>query len=256
VKINEIFFSLQGESTLVGVPTLFIRTYGCNLKCNFCDTVYARGDLPEGKPTTGATELVEVSPVEFLEPLPYDDMTSDEIIESIKVDIAGLDKHTLFVCITGGEPLMQDHHELKELCHRLAKLTNNQTLISIETNGSYPIPWHLPHVYWVIDIKTPGSGINMCETDIADLIRSAPDRCEYKFVITGHKDYEWAVDIMRRFIPKTKIDNRDVIFSPVASEDFPTWPREIADRIVRDKIPVRFQLQLHKVIWPDKERGV
>jgi len=284
MKINEIFFSVQGESTFIGVPMLFIRTYGCNLKCSYCDTVYARGDLPESKGIAmGAKEAVMLEPERYdpekrkqiaieqnlgkgetaeivvdipSDELPYDEMTPDEIIECIKPDLAGLDKHLAFISITGGEPLIQPHHELKELCMKLSTLLNSRVVITIETNGTISIPWSLPYVFWIADIKTPSSGIKMSDEKIAELIRTLEQTDEIKFVIGGVHDYNWSVDILNRHIPSAMIEARGVLFSPVVTKEFPNWPRELAELITKDKLPVRFQLQLHKVIWPDVERGV
>ena len=247
MKINEIFYSIQGESTLAGVPTLFIRMFGCNVRCAYCDSKYAW----EKQPSTDL-EKIGVN----LTPEDYTVMTPDEIIESVKNDLAGLDKNNAFICITGGEPLAQDHNELKELCVKLHTYLKGHAVISIETNGTIPIPWHFPFVYWIADIKTPTSKVGMDDYAIASLVRSLETKDEIKFVIGDEFDFKWSIDKVRRFIPEDMINNRNVMFSPMMSKKNPNWPRELAELIVKEKLPIRYQLQIHKVVWPDVERGV
>ncbi len=159
LKINEIFFSIQGESTLVGHPTVFVRTSGCHLRCTYCDTTYA---YYEGKK------------------LSYDD-----IINEVKKYSSA--KH---VCLTGGEPLLQP--ESLELMRQLCDLNY---IVSLETSGDLPCTDVDPRVRKVIDIKTPDSGepdrFNFENLKLKDV------NSEFKFVICSEKDFFWAEDFIK-----------------------------------------------------------
>ncbi|MFC1538146.1 7-carboxy-7-deazaguanine synthase QueE [Candidatus Latescibacterota bacterium] len=158
MKITEIFSSLQGESTLQGLPCVFVRVSGCNLDCRYCDTQYAR---------KGGT-----------------DMTVKEIVK--KADYFGLK----YVCITGGEPLIQ-----KETPKLAEEFINRGWKVSIETNGSLDASMLHEHVIRVIDIKCPGSGESGKTIAGNILNRRASD--EFKFVITDRADFDYAVAFIR-----------------------------------------------------------
>lgn len=209
--VNEIFRSVQGESSFAGIPCAFVRLAGCNLNCRYCDTRSARTDGQEmsvteilGQLTAYGTELVEV---------------------------------------TGGEPLVQ--HETATLTAALRD-TGHQVLV--ETNGSLDISVLPEGVIRIVDIKCPSSG----ETDRMlweNIWKLRPDD-EVKFVISDRHDYEWSKGIiMERFAhTKTKI-----LLSTVYGE---LPPRKLVEWILEDKLRVRFQLQIHKYIWPHSARGV
>lgn len=210
MKVNEIFLSIQGESMSSGLPTIFVRFTGCNLRCSYCDTTYA---YDEGK-----------------------DMTPSIIYEEIKK------LYYKRVCLTGGEPLMQ-----KELGELIALL--DDYIVTIETNGSVDIKsveLKSPRHSYVMDMKTPSSGCgdNMLFSNFDKL----EDKDEIKFVIGDRIDYEWARDIVSRFHKKGSIT-----FSPVYKKiDY----SEIVRWILDDRLDVRFQVQLHKVIWGPFKTGV
>lgn len=206
LRITEIFHSLQGESTTIGLPTVFIRLTGCPLRCNYCDTAYA----------FSGGELMDL-PV---------------ILEKVK------QFQCRYVCVTGGEPLAQPG------CIKLLQqLCDEGFLVSIETSGARSIEHIDPRVMIVMDLKTPDSG--ECDKNLLDNIPLLKKTDQIKFVLCGRKDYEWACQIMHDY----QLDKQtQVLFSPSWEELTPT---ALADWIVNDKINVRFQVQLHKILWND-----
>jgi 7-carboxy-7-deazaguanine synthase len=202
LRITEIFHSLQGESTLVGLPTVFVRLTGCPLRCQYCDTTYA---FQDGE----------------WQSLP-------QVIERV----ADLGAHN--VCVTGGEPLAQ-----KACLPLLSALCDAGYRVSLETSGAMPVADVDPRVLRVVDVKTPGSG-----EEPRNLYAQLPllgDRDEIKFVICDRADYEWSLAMVRALAPRAT-----VLFSPSHTQ-LPA--RELADWILADRAPVRFQIQLHKVLW-------
>ena len=209
MKISELFASIQGESTLQGLPCVFIRLAGCNLNCRYCDTTYAR---------TGGTE-----------------MTVEEIIERVN------SFKLSFVCITGGEPLLQkETPELAEI------LVNRGYQVSVETNGTIDASLLPDDVKRIIDIKCPGSGEDgkTCMKNLS--LRRVGD--EFKFVLTDRRDFEYA----HEFVAKHSLaDKNTVLLSPVLNV---LKPELLADWIVQEMPEARLNLQLHKCIWPDEPK--
>ena len=210
LRINEIFFSLQGESTRVGLPTVFVRLTGCPLRCGYCDTAYAFHE--------GTTRL----------------------IDDVLVDVAT--HGTRYVCVTGGEPLAQ-----RNCLALLSRLCDAGYSVSLETSGAIDIAEVDARVSRIMDIKTPGSGES--EKNIWDNLLLITSHDEIKFVITSEADYLWAVAKQRE---KTLADRCTVLFSPSFGQ---VQAVELAGWILRDALPVRMQLQLHKILWGEK-RGV
>lgn len=210
-QINEIFESIEGETTFSGFPSLFIRFTGCNLRCNYCDTKYA---YSEGK---------------FY--------STEQIIELIK----GSNKK--YIIITGGEPLIQ-----KGIEYLIMEIGKTDKIIIIETNGSMPIDNILGNSTIVMmDIKTPSS--NMAKFNNLENIRKLRSFDEVKFTILNYDDFIWSVDIVRNII-----DNRcKVNFSPVNNI---LKPSLLAKWILDSDENIRLNLQLHKIIWKNKERGI
>ena len=201
MKICEMFRSIQGEGKLIGVPTYFIRSIGCNLDCAWCDTKYS---------FDGGTE-----------------MSVDEIVESAK------DERN--VCLTGGEPMIQ-----KEFPELLDKLLAAGKHVTIETNGSVSIK-DLPdseNILVSMDIKCPSS--KMTEMMDWNNLALLKPKDQLKFVLADEGDFEFAVEIVKRYNPNTEI-----IFSPVGGLEV----RPIAERVVESGLNVRVLLQLHKIIW-------
>ena len=211
VKVNEIFRSLQGESTFAGLPCTFVRLTGCNLRCTYCDTQQAYD--------TGT------------------DMAVTDVV--IRVRELGTD----LVELTGGEPLAQN--EALDLLELLAESCGT---VLVETNGSLPLP---PRRRWraIVDIKCPGSGMH--EHMYWGNLERLQLRDEVKFVITDRSDFDYAV----RRIRHHGLERRGcpLLVSPVAPG---LVPADVAAWILEAKLPLRLQLQLHKLIWPGIDRGV
>ena len=210
--INEIFHSIQGESTFAGLPCVFVRLTGCNLRCSYCDTKYA---YAEGQR-----------------------LRVKQIVEKVATFGCSL------VEITGGEPLLQ-----KDTGHLVETLLGKGFHVLMETNGSLDINRIDPACIKIIDIKCPDSG-EADQCDFANLQRmSSAD--QVKFVISSRGDYDYARKIMTR-IP-VKIPPGNVLFSTVGDR---LPGRELAAWLLEDGLQARLQLQLHKVLWPNVERGV
>jgi len=210
IRINEIFFSLQGESSRVGLPTVFVRLTGCPLRCGYCDTAYA---FHEGKTRS---------------------------IDDVLVEIA--DHGANMVCVTGGEPLAQ-----KSCLRLLSRLCDAGYSVSLETSGAIDVSPVDARVSRIVDIKTPGS--NEVSKNRWENLQVLNVRDELKFVITSEADYSWA----RALLLEKKLNQIcPILFSPsygvVSAETLAAW-------VLRDKLAVRMQLQLHKIIWGEK-RGV
>ena len=210
LKITEIFFSLQGEADTVGFPTVFVRLTGCPLRCQFCDTAYA---FHGGEWMTLEAVLAKVG--------------------GFANARTGAPRH---VCVTGGEPLAQ-----KTCLPLLTMLCDAGYRVSLETSGAMPLAGVDARVNRVVDVKTPGSGEERRNRygDLA-LLRAEE---QIKFVICDRADYEWSKDKLDELGLPARCN---VLFSPSA-EQLPA--RDLADWILEDRLPVRFQLQLHKVLW-------
>lgn len=204
LRISEIFHSLQGESSSVGLPTVFIRLTGCPLRCGYCDTSYAF----KGGEWMSLAEVM-----------------------SVVQEYAA--RH---VTVTGGEPLAQ------ESCHRLlGALCNAGYRVSLETSGALDIAAVDPRVVLVMDIKTPGSG-EMEKNRYQNIPLLKPSD-QVKFVICDEADYQWS----KHQVEQYELESRcEILFSPVYGVQDPT---QLAEWILRDKLQVRFQIQLHKLLW-------
>jgi 7-carboxy-7-deazaguanine synthase len=231
--ITEIFKSIQGESTHAGLPCIFVRLTGCNLRCTWCDTAYA---FHGGSKMT----LEEVF---------------DRVQELSKVgdDAAGgaARARITLVELTGGEPLLQP--EVIPLAERL--LADGCTVM-IETSGERPVHTLPREVIKIVDVKCPDSGeggtFHLPNLDALD------SKDEIKFVIASRRDYEFACGFAAEHRLAERV--RQVIFSPVAPDPEGRWPglnaRDLAEWILADGLPVRLGLQLHKFIWDPAMRGV
>ena len=210
--ITEIFSSIQGESTLQGLPCVFVRLSGCNLDCRYCDTRYAR----EGGMEMSIREIVE------------------------KADYFGL----TFVCITGGEPLLQ-----KETPALAKAFLDRRWTVSIETNGSLDASAIDSRVVRVIDIKCPGSGES--DTTFAGNITGRRPTDEFKFVIANRADFDYAVGFVNKHGLAGDVS---VLFAPVYGV---LDPKTLSAWILKEMPAVRLNLQIHKYIWHDSdERNV
>jgi 7-carboxy-7-deazaguanine synthase len=204
LRITEIFHSLQGETTRVGLPTVFIRLTGCPLRCSYCDTAYA---------FTGGQNLN---------------------LSEIMARVAGFAPR--YVTVTGGEPLAQ-----KNCLALLHALCDAGYEVSLETSGALDIGAVDIRVMRVLDIKTPASG--EAARNRWENIASLTPHDEVKFVLCDHSDYQWARQILQQYELAKKCE---VLFSPAHGTLDAT---QLADWIVKDNLPVRMQVQLHKLLW-------
>ena len=211
--ISEIFKSIQGETSRVGMPCTFVRTFGCNLDCAWCDTLYAR--LGEG---TRASVADVVRRVEAL--------------------------GGRLTCITGGEPMLQPQ-AVAELAERL--MASGRTVL-LETNGTLDLAPVPPGVVTIMDVKCPGSG----QSDLtlpSNLERLGPND-EAKFVLLDRTDFDWAVAFVQQ---NDLLARAQVLFSAVQGR---LTHRALAEWILESRLDVRLQVQLHRLLWPQSDRGV
>ena len=212
LQVAEIFKSIQGESTWAGVPCVFVRLAGCNLRCRYCDTTYA---YDGGSP-----------------------MSVSQILDRC-ASLGGP-----LVEITGGEPLVQ------EACPALAAcLIDTGYTVLVETNGSLPITRLPAGAIRILDVKCPGSGC--ADSNLWSNLDAIARRDEVKFVVTDRTDYEWSRDVVQRYDLSARCNA--VLFSPAFGA---LEPRDLAAWMLADQLNVRFQLQLHRYIWPADQRGV
>ena len=207
LKIHEIFHSIQGESSRIGLPTTFVRLTGCPMRCVYCDTAYAFS----GGSNMSLTDIM------------------------LKVAELGAP----YVTVTGGEPLAQ-----KECHGLLTALCDAGYSVSLETGGAMDILAVDPRVSVILDIKTPGSG--ELEKNLWSNLALLKASDEVKFVLCDRSDYDWA----KHQLAEHKLNETcPVIFSPVYSQ---VNPSDLAAWILADKLQVRMQVQLHKILWGEK----
>ena len=212
LKVNEVYLSIQGESTWAGLRCAFVRLTACDLRCTYCDTAYA-----------------------FYEGV-------KRPIQTIFDEVLALDSP--LVEITGGEPLLQ-----RNVLPLMRMLCDAGKTVLIETSGAHDISGIDPRVHRIMDLKTPSSG--ECGRNLYANIPHLTQRDEVKFVIGSREDYEWA----REQILSRQLAARcgAVLFSPVFGS---IEPVDIVNWMLADKVEARFQLQLHKLIWDPKAKGV
>lgn len=214
VKVSERFFSIQGESSYAGYPCIFIRLAGCNLRCSYCDARYTYEEKGDVVPIAELLEYAGKHPAAIVE-------------------------------ITGGEPLHQENVYLL-----MEKLLAAGRTVLLETNGSMDLGDVPADVVKIMDLKCPDSGMHthMRFENIALL--TPPD--EVKFVLSSRRDYEWAVDTIKKYKLLASQPAPGVILSP-ASGNLP--PELLAEWMLADQLQVKLQVQLHKTLWPDAQRG-
>ena len=204
LRITEIFYSLQGETSTIGLPTVFVRLTGCPLRCQYCDTAYAfsGGDW----------------------------MSLSSILKEVKK------YNTEFVTVTGGEPLAQPD------CIKLLKLLCEANLnVSLETSGAIDLKNVDKRVRKIMDLKTPDSG--ELEKNLWGNVSCIDKKDQIKFVICSEQDYLWS----KRQVEERELSKKcEVLFSPSYDQ---LKSSQLADWILRDQLNVRFQMQLHKVLW-------
>lgn len=220
LRLTEIFYSLQGEALTSGLPTIFVRLTGCPLRCVYCDTEYA---------FTGGER-----------------QSLDTIISMIKSHPCKR------ICLTGGEPLAQPN-----AIELMKRLLSEDYEISLETAGALTVENVPPAVSKVMDLKTPSSG--EVDKNLWSNLDYLTQHDQIKFVIMNREDYEWAKAKLAEHNLNERVST--VWFSPMFNvgedvdedigPDVPVLARELAEWILVDALPVRFQLQLHKIIWAD-----
>lgn len=211
LKINEIYKSIQGESTYTGIPTVFVRTSGCPLRCSFCDTTYA---FFEGSK-----------------------MSIEQVLQKITT------LNTSYICITGGEPLIQ-----KDVFEFMRILCDKNYNVSLETSGAISCQKVDPRVKKVVDVKTPDSGEK--DTFLMENLKYIDNKDEMKFVICSQKDFTWSIEFVKKHHLLKKCV---VLFSPSHKEMDVKW---LAENILSENLEVRLQIQAHKYIWGADARGV
>jgi 7-carboxy-7-deazaguanine synthase len=227
MQITEIYKSLQGESSYAGLPCVFVRLTGCNLRCSWCDSEYT---------FTGGRK-----------------MTIDHVAEEVRrlSPTAGL------VEITGGEPMLQE----REVVPFMERLLLDNYRVLLETSGERPLEQVPAAVVKIVDVKCPDSGEG--NTFRNDNLRTLTRQDEIKFVVSGRSDYEFARDFTQEYALAGRVNA--VLFSPAFRKDAAGVrdsshclldPRELAEWMLADNVPARLGLQLHKFIWDPALKGV
>jgi 7-carboxy-7-deazaguanine synthase len=255
--VNEIYLSLQGESTFAGLPCIFIRLTACNLRCSYCDTAYA---FTEGKKTPLAEIRNEVGRLagsfvaadirrrtqspERSDPPPY--------VGGYRVPLVEL---------TGGEPLLQKNSLIlmKQLC-------DDGFTVLLETSGAHDISSVDPRVRRIMDLKCPSSG--EVDRNRWENIPQLKATDEIKFVLGTQEDYDWAKQqiahhklaticaLLFSWVHPLAPQQQDKTLKRVPSGQTPISRQQLVENIIADRLPVRFQIQMHKIIWPSEQRGV
>lgn len=227
MHITEIYKSIQGESTHAGLPCVFVRLTGCNLRCNWCDSEYT---------FTGGHRMT---------------------VEEVEAEVEMLSPGGGLVEITGGEPMLQE----REVIPLMDRLLRSGYTVLLETSGERPLERVPQGVIKIVDVKCPNSG----EADSFDMenLEALQPHDEVKFVVSDRADYEFARDFTARhdLAPRVKA----VIFSPAFSKEASGSrdtthclldPRELAEWMLADNVPARLGLQIHKFIWDPALKGV
>lgn len=228
LKISELFYSIQGEGVNQGIPTVFVRLFGCNLypnTCKWCDTKYAQGDSGPSRPSSY--------------PLPYEVLDVEEVIKRIVKLSPWVDTH---VCITGGEPLFQPNVE--EL---ISELRKGNYYIEVFTNGTMTRPrWWTKADSWIVDIKCPSSSVPSCLIHWGWLDSRVCD--QIKLTVENEEDLVFASGVIAKCVTR----NPQVIVSPVLNTDRDLQRLQRVAEFCKEK-RVRLSTQQHKIIWGNKK---
>jgi len=241
--VNEVYLSLQGESTFAGLPCVFVRLTACNLRCSYCDTAYA---FTEGR----KRELSEVHAEVFRLAKPY--LDSNFRTSGFRLPLVEL---------TGGEPLLQPNalSLMRQLC-------DDGFTVLVETSGALDISKVDSRVRRIMDLKCPASG--EVERNRWENLPHLKATDEIKFVVGTVEDYEWArqqiaahqldtlCPLLMSWVHPLRPEQQDKSLKRVPAGLTPITRKDLVERIIADALPVRFQAQLHKIIWPPEQRGV
>ncbi|MGH8022583.1 MAG: radical SAM protein [Limisphaerales bacterium] len=234
--VNEIYLSLQGESTFAGLPCVFVRLAACDLRCSYCDTAYA---FKNGKKMAVADAFARVKSLAApFKPPPL------PLVE-----------------LTGGEPLLQ-----KNSLVLMKRLCDDAFTVLLETSGARDISKVDARVHRIMDLKCPSSGeSDRNQMENLSLLKRTD---EVKFVIGTREDYEWSKEqiakhqlqdvcpLLVSWVHPLSPEQQNPSLKKVPPGQRPISRRELAECIIADALPVRFQAQLHKIIWPPEQRGV
>jgi 7-carboxy-7-deazaguanine synthase len=227
MRITEIYKSLQGESTYAGLPCVFVRLTGCNLRCSWCDSEFS---FYGGRKMSG---------------------------EEIFSEVSGLSPNGGLVEITGGEPMLQE----REVVPLMQQLLEGGYQVLLETSGERPLARVPAQVIKIVDVKCPNSGEP--DTFLLENLEALQAHDEVKFVLSDRTDYEFARDFVRRHGLAERV--RAVLFSPAFRKNASGArdsshclldPEELAQWILADDVPARLSLQIHKLIWDPAAKGV
>jgi 7-carboxy-7-deazaguanine synthase len=238
--VNEIYLSLQGESTFAGLPCVFVRLTACNLRCSYCDSAYA---FTQGNKQTFQEILDEIH----------------KLASTYHGNAAG--QKLPLVEFTGGEPLLQ-----AGILPLMKQICDEGLTVLIETSGALDISPVDPRVRRIMDLKCPSSG--EVERNRWENLKHLKSTDEIKFVIGTVEDYAWAAGkitehrlaaicpLLMSWVEPLKPEQQDKSLKKVPSGQTPISRLDLAERIIAEALPVRFQAQLHKIIWPPDQRGV
>jgi 7-carboxy-7-deazaguanine synthase len=241
--INEIYLSLQGESTWAGLPCIFVRLTACDLRCSYCDSAYA---FKEGRKQS----LTEIQ--EEVRKLAKPFRTESSPPARLRLPLVEL---------TGGEPLLQ-----RGSLALMQALCDDGFTVLLETSGAHDVAPVDPRVRRIMDLKCPSSG-ESARNRLENLAHLKPTD-EIKFVISTREDYGWMKGLIAErhlaalcpllvsWVHPLAPDQQDRSLKPVPPGQTPISRRELVEAIIADSLPVRFQAQLHKIIWPPDQRGV
>jgi len=227
MQITEIYKSLQGESTFTGLPCVFVRLTGCNLRCTWCDSEYT---FQGGRKMT---------------------------VEEVREEVVRLSAPGGLVEITGGEPMLQE----KEVVPLMQRLVDDGSKVLLETSGERPLERVPADVVKIVDVKCPNSGA--ANTFRLENLATLTSRDEIKFVLAGRADYEFAREFTRQHNLAGRVNA--ILFSPAFRKDATGArdssqclldPQQLAEWMLADNVPARLGLQLHKFIWDPAVKGV
>lgn len=239
--VNEVYISVQGESTWAGIPCVFVRLTACNLRCSYCDTAYA---FTEGNRRPSEEIRQDVLKLAA----PYSGTTA-------------VGQRLPIVEFTGGEPLLQP-----AAARLMQRLCDDGFTVLVETSGAHDISKLDPRIRRIMDLKCPSSGED--GRNRLENLRHLRPTDEIKFVIGTREDYEWTKAMIREhrladicpllcsWVSPLLPHQRDPSLKVVPASHTPIARKALVDAIIADALPVRFQLQMHKFIWPPDARGV